>query len=64
MEKGRRGLNECSVKGCGEGTSSQEERGSEDDGEWGRGVNGGLCGEGEKRESLLWYVYMSMWFLV
>lgn len=65
VEKGRPGgLNECSVRGCGEGSSGQEERGSEEDGEGGRGVNSTLCGEWEKRVSLLWYVYMSMWFLV
>ena len=55
-----RGLNECSVRGRREQSASQEERGSGEDGEWGRGVNSSLCGEREKRESLLWYVYMSM----
>lgn len=64
VEKGRRGLNECSVRRSRERRASQEERGSAEDGEWGRGVNTSLCGEREKRESLLWYVYMSMKSLV
>ena len=55
-----RGLNERSVRGRREQSASQEERGSGEDGVWGRGVNSSLCGEREKRESLLWYVYMSM----
>lgn len=32
---------------------SQEERGSVEDGEWGRGVNSSLCWEREKREALM-----------
>lgn len=59
VEKGRWGLNECSVRGCRERSASQEERGSEEEGEWGIGVNSSLCGDWEKRESLLWYVYLS-----
>lgn len=32
---------------------SQEERGSVEDGAWGRGVNSSLCWEREKREALV-----------
>lgn len=53
VEKGRQQLNECSVRLCGEQSTSQEGRGRVEDGEWGRGVNSSLFGEREKRESLL-----------
>lgn len=45
VEKGRQRLNEFSVRACREPRRSQEERGSEEDGERGRGVNSTLCGE-------------------
>lgn len=47
------GLNECSVGRCREPCASQEERGSMEDGEWGKGVNSSLCWEREKREPLV-----------
>ena len=53
VEKGRWWLNECSVRGCRKRSMSQEERGSEKEGRWGRGVNSSLCGEWEKREKPL-----------
>lgn len=39
---------------------ARKREGAKEEGNWGRGVNSSLCGEQEKRESLLWYVYMSM----
>lgn len=56
-KKGRQRLNECSVGRCRERDMSQEES-TEDGGLVVVVVNSPLCG-GEKRESLLWYVYMS-----
>lgn len=38
---------------CVERSTSQEERGRVEDGEWGRGVNSSLFREQEKRESTL-----------
>lgn len=52
-ENAQAGLNECSVGRCREPNVSQEERGSVEDGEWGRGVNSSLCWEREKREALV-----------
>lgn len=62
-KKGRWRLNGCSVRSSREPSPRQEERGSEKDGERGRRVNSPLCKEREKRENLLWCVYMSVWFL-
>lgn len=41
------------VRRCSERSTSQEESGRVEDGDWGRGVNSSLFGEREKRESRL-----------